>query len=278
MLARDEGLTKTYNRFHNPDEASADIAELRALHRQLDTAVATAYGWTDIAANDGSALGHDFRETKQGLRFTLAPAARREVLDRLLALNHQRYAEEVTAGLHEKKKAKIARGKAGAAQSDSHELRLDFDEPASTKPTSETVFAATLVIGLLAEAQRQTTPLRMSRLKQAFDFVSQPALMEGAASNATRGAVKAWAAKWHSPVAPDRFIPTLKMLRTGTVKATTNEDDPLMVLVTKPVLIKSPDLQEGIRLAVQVACSAPPLAKDSMETLIRERHTLFATA
>ena len=33
-------------------------------------------------------------ETKQGLRYTISEAARREVLDRLLALNHQRHAEE----------------------------------------------------------------------------------------------------------------------------------------------------------------------------------------
>jgi hypothetical protein len=32
------------------------------------------------------------------------PSARRTVLDRLLALNHQRYAEEVKAGLHDKKR------------------------------------------------------------------------------------------------------------------------------------------------------------------------------
>ena len=48
---------------------------------------------------------------KQGIRFTISETARREVLDRLLKLNHQRYAEEVTQGLHDKKKAK---GKAGS--------------------------------------------------------------------------------------------------------------------------------------------------------------------
>ena len=37
-----------------------------------------------------------------GPRFTIDEAARREVLGRLLELNHQRYAEEVAAGLHEK--------------------------------------------------------------------------------------------------------------------------------------------------------------------------------
>lgn len=46
-------------------------------------------GWQDID------LGHDFHETKQGLRYTISETARREVLDRLLLLNHERYAEEV---------------------------------------------------------------------------------------------------------------------------------------------------------------------------------------
>jgi hypothetical protein len=97
MLARQEGLTTTYNRFHNPDECAADIARLRELHVAMDHAVAAAYGWDDLALN------HDFHETQQGLRYTISEAARREVLGRLLELNHQRYAEEVAAGLHEKK-------------------------------------------------------------------------------------------------------------------------------------------------------------------------------
>jgi hypothetical protein len=96
MLARQEGLTATYNRFHNPDEHAADIARLRELHVAMDQAVAAAYGWDDLP------LGHGFHETAQGLRFTIDETARREVLGRLLALNHQRYAEEAAMGLQEK--------------------------------------------------------------------------------------------------------------------------------------------------------------------------------
>jgi hypothetical protein len=94
MRARGEGLTKTYNRFHAPAEAAADIVELRRLHVEMDHAVLAAYGWEDLA------LDHGFHETKQGLRFTVSPTARQELLDRLLELNHQRYAAEVAAGLH----------------------------------------------------------------------------------------------------------------------------------------------------------------------------------
>lgn len=100
LLARQEGLTKTYNRFHDPDETSADIQKLRELHVEMDTAVAIAYGWSDIH------LDHDFGVTKQGLRYTISELARREVLARLLKLNHERYKEEEKKGLHDKKKAK----------------------------------------------------------------------------------------------------------------------------------------------------------------------------
>lgn len=116
MLSRQEGLTKTYNRFHNPGEKSDDIARLRTLHVEMDQAVAAAYGWTDLD------LGHGFHETKQGVRYTISESARRTVLDRLLALNHQRYAEEIKAGLHDKGKGKGKKQKTSspgtAAQAD----------------------------------------------------------------------------------------------------------------------------------------------------------------
>ena len=105
---RQEGLTDTYNRFHDPAETSADIAELRQLHVEMDQAVAAAYGWVDLD------LGHGFYTTKQGQRYTISEAARRTVLDRLLALNHARYAEEVKAGLHDKGAKKVeGKGKRG---------------------------------------------------------------------------------------------------------------------------------------------------------------------
>jgi hypothetical protein len=100
MLDRQEGLTRTYNRVHDPGEHSDDIARLREIHVKLDYAVRDAYGWSDLD------LGHGFHDTKFGVRFTLAPGLRQEVLDRLLELNHERYSEEVQQGLHAKPKAK----------------------------------------------------------------------------------------------------------------------------------------------------------------------------
>ncbi len=105
MSSRQHGLTKTYNRFHTPDETSDDIQKLRQLHVEMDNAVAAAYGWTDLD------LGHGFHETKQGTRYTIGEPARREVLARLLQLNHERYAEEVKQGLHDKKKGRAKKAK-----------------------------------------------------------------------------------------------------------------------------------------------------------------------
>jgi hypothetical protein len=88
MATRREGLTATYNRFHSPHDVLEDIAHLRRLQIQMDYSIAVAYGWNDLN------LDHDFHETKSGIRFTFSEAARREVLDRLLVLNHERYAQE----------------------------------------------------------------------------------------------------------------------------------------------------------------------------------------
>ena len=125
MQTRQEGLTKTYNRFHNPDETAADIQQLRELHIEMDNAVAAAYGWQDLLPSPtgrgagGEGLSHGFHQTKQGLRFTISETARREVLDRLLELNHQRYAEEVAQGLHDKGKKKGKSGGKKKAQTES---------------------------------------------------------------------------------------------------------------------------------------------------------------
>ena len=135
------GLTKTYNQFHNSklealpagyeyqakafekkygkeshnlwkhleknentcsyNEAAEEIIKLRELHREMDLAVLDAYGWNDID------LAHDFYEVdylpeNDRIRYTLSPEARKEVLKRLLLLNHERYEEEIKQGLHKK--------------------------------------------------------------------------------------------------------------------------------------------------------------------------------
>jgi hypothetical protein len=100
MAETDEGLTRTLNRLHDPREASPSITALRDVSTRMDCSVANAYGWGDLE------LDHGFHETKQGIRFTVSEPARREVLDRLLKLNHQRHAEEMKKGAQDKKPRK----------------------------------------------------------------------------------------------------------------------------------------------------------------------------
>ncbi|MBE7550036.1 MAG: hypothetical protein HS126_03020 [Anaerolineales bacterium] len=105
MLARQEGLTATYNRFHDPACQDSDIAELRRLHVEMDQAVLAAYGWSDVT------LDHAFRGTGKEARFTLSEGVKEELLRRLLLLNFEIAAEEEkttknTKSAKEKGKAK----------------------------------------------------------------------------------------------------------------------------------------------------------------------------
>jgi hypothetical protein len=56
MVEHDEGLTKTYNRFHDPAESNEKILRLRELHAEMDRAVLDAYGWNDVPTACGFAL------------------------------------------------------------------------------------------------------------------------------------------------------------------------------------------------------------------------------
>ena len=88
MSTREEGLTRVYGRLHDEFELSTDIVALRMLYKEMDQAVAAAFGWQDLD------LDHGLHKTKQGIRFTISDAARCEVFERLLALNHQRHSED----------------------------------------------------------------------------------------------------------------------------------------------------------------------------------------
>ena len=155
MVSNDEGLTITYNRFHDPAETSSSLLELRRLHGEMDQAVLAAYGWRDVPTTCGFGLDYldtedeaqlpdalqeridsgelffwdandalDFQGQLQACgaitgrrklpwRYRWPDAVRDDVLARLLALNAERYAEEVAQGLHGKAGKKAAPAAAG---------------------------------------------------------------------------------------------------------------------------------------------------------------------
>lgn len=101
MVERNEGLTKTYNRFHDRRENARDIARLRELHAEMDAAVLRAYSWDDLAERaKPEFIEQDADEGKQAkTRLDWPSAFKDEVLARLLALNAERAEAERAAGL-----------------------------------------------------------------------------------------------------------------------------------------------------------------------------------
>jgi hypothetical protein len=103
MVLNNEGLTKTYNRFHDPDEREAAILELRELHAAMDRAVLDAYGWTDIPTDCEFLLDYEIDEEEWGdkkkpYRYRWPDEIRDELLARLLELNADRAKEEARSG------------------------------------------------------------------------------------------------------------------------------------------------------------------------------------
>ena len=136
MIDSNKGLTKNYNRFHDPKERSPELGRLRELHSAMDQAVLSAYRWTGIdttcgfdldwceaeaaddaspetlerldagryffeSANEARAFAAELVGSGKGLswRYRWRPEVRDDVLARLLLLNRQRAEAERRAGL-----------------------------------------------------------------------------------------------------------------------------------------------------------------------------------
>jgi len=126
MIRSNEGLTKTYNRFHNPDERDPNILILRELHAAMDRAVLDAYRWSDLLPRLDFILDYEDEEgdetvgggRKKPWRYRWVDEDRDEVFARLLELNHARAEEEAqsaaaalvtrTAGKRGRKPTKVA--------------------------------------------------------------------------------------------------------------------------------------------------------------------------
>jgi hypothetical protein len=78
------------------------MKRLRDSYENMERAVANAYGWDELH------FDHAFRETKQGLRFTISDSAHREVLLRLFSYHHHKKPtqEGEPKGTNSRRKAK----------------------------------------------------------------------------------------------------------------------------------------------------------------------------
>ena len=103
MVTNTEGLTKTYNRFHDPDERDSEIVKLRELHTAMDRAVLAAYGWSDIPTECKFLLEYEIDDEEWGnkkkpWRYRWSNEVHDEVLARLLELNSEYAQEEACSG------------------------------------------------------------------------------------------------------------------------------------------------------------------------------------
>ena len=100
MVRHNQGLTATYNRFHDPDEINPDILKLRELHAECDRAVLDAYGWQDIPTDCEFRLDYEDEpdsssKRKKPWRYRWSETIHDRVLARLLELNRDRAATEI---------------------------------------------------------------------------------------------------------------------------------------------------------------------------------------
>jgi hypothetical protein len=109
MVKNDEGLTTTYNRFHDPDERSSEILRLRELHAEMDRSVLDSYRWSDVptaceffldhvdAADEDDAGGK--KKKRKPYHYRWPDEVRDEVLSRLIELNRVRAEGERKRGV-----------------------------------------------------------------------------------------------------------------------------------------------------------------------------------
>ena len=151
MVKQNEGLTKTYNRFHDRDhdqteadpEIVAGIRRLRELHVGMDRAVLEAYDWHDLAEratceflldyeeeedDDETEVRPGRRQKKKPWRYRWPDDFRDEVLARLLELNKERAQQERLAG---------EAAEAKAVKSKSAESPVKSPKPSRRKPKAE---------------------------------------------------------------------------------------------------------------------------------------------
>ena len=145
MVRNGEGLTKTYNRFHDPYEDDPEIGRLRELHAAMDRAVLDAYGWCDIHTDCEFLLDYEIDEAtwgrkKRPYRYRWPDYIRDDVLARLLALNAECAAEEARSGTtshpsHSKSTPGTARSR--YRQAPASDPNLMVAEPQPLWPTSD---------------------------------------------------------------------------------------------------------------------------------------------
>lgn len=280
------GLTEIYNLFHDrnltpaevaraskkPAEAEAGyegILRLRALHRELDEAVLAAYGWTGQVS-----LGHDFYEVEtlpenDRVRYTISPAARKELLKRLLALNHERAAQEKTiAEAASAKSPKKPAKRAKRVEPTNDDLFAHagvsapitdnwMDQAFSLRNPPRTTFADAdeYRAALIPELLRQLGAVAaFDRFHKTYWLLTQPAQLARFAKGRIQGAVEKWEKGFPGYLRGQDFLKELEgQVTLQRVRLYRDERNERMIKLLAADVPRFDDVEEDARLAILVA-------------------------
>ena len=306
------GLTKTYNLLHDRELTPAEVARvsknhseaeagyqgilhLRVLHRELDEAVLAAYGWTGQVA-----LGHDFHEVdtlaeNDRVRYTISSAARKEILRRLLALNHQRHALEAAAAAIAVEAKKPTRKPKSKPIASGGELDLGLDVFGRVEPTvaavrpkrqipigrrqmavSEALYLFSLIPALLDEAG---TAIEWDDFVRAMIFLGRPEVIQPSLAGDLAQEVEAWRRRGFQSFSLRSVIPAVRELGAGNLRLETRDGRHFLCLRSHRPDPLLEDFAYDANLAARVMrATAMPVQLDSEMRGIREAAPDLAVA
>ena len=306
------GLTDIYNLFHDRDLTPAEVArvskkpadadagyqgilQLRALHRELDEAVLAEYGWAGQIS-----LGHDFHEVEtlpenDRVRYTISPAARKEIIRRLLDLNQKRHAKELAAAptaVEAKKTTRKPKSKPIAA---AEELDLGIDVFGRVEPTvaavrpkqqiptgrrqmaiSEALCLFSLIPALLDETG---TAIEWDDFARAMIFLGRPEVIQPSLAGELAQEVEAWRQRGIQPFSLRSVIPAVRELGAGNLHLEVRDGRHFLSLRSHRPDPLLEDFAYDANLAVRVMrATAMPVQLDSEMRGIREAAPDLAVA
>ncbi len=229
MVRNNEGLTATYNRFHDQEDVSPDIMKLRDLHAEMDRAVLEVYEWTDIPTSceflpDYIEESVDGEAVSKSIRYRWPDDVRDEVLARLLKLNAERAEQERLAGAASAPKPATKKVGVGSKRG-----RKKADEPPVALPPSAArqlptdlrlpendagLYAMGLIVALLSESGGT---LPWPKLLDSFTLATQPKVLLNLAPPEFEAAASQWSAQWSEKTTPHDLLPALRKLGGGNL-------------------------------------------------------------
>lgn len=135
MATAKSSITEIYNAVHNQLDLSVDLMDFRRNVVELDEVVCQTFGWHDIV------LDHAFHEQEDlpvndRIRFTVSPAAREEIILRLVGLNQTRHGRENSTTSTRSNVVSSARNLADIASSASTQGKL-FEKVSNAQLSAE---------------------------------------------------------------------------------------------------------------------------------------------